>query len=101
MNRADSQMALGVLEFTQSKKTTLKRVTLLGTKIAPFKGIFGLVIFLFARWDTLVPWRGPSQDLSSLAWAVATARAKDSAAVALLRQADVMSLDVRKALLFV
>lgn len=29
------------------------------------------------------------QDLSSLAWAVATARAKDSAAVALLRQAFV------------
>ena len=30
--------------------------TLLGTNISPFKGLFEM-IFLFPRWDMLVPWR--------------------------------------------
>lgn len=85
--------------FTESRKTTLKRATLLGSNIAPLKGRDD---FPFRQGEYVSSLEGKAhQDLSSLAWAVATARAKDSAAVALLRQADDMSLDVRKAPLFV
>ena len=81
--------------FTESRKTTLKRATLLGSNIAPLKGRDD---FPFLQGEYVSSLEGKAhQDLSSLAWAVATARAKDSAAVALLRQADDMFLNVRKA----
>ena len=37
-------------------KRAMQKSTLLGTNISPFKGILKM-IFLFPRWDMLVPWR--------------------------------------------
>ena len=43
-----------------------KTPTLLGTNISPFKGILKM-IFLFPRWDMLIPWRVPSWSLTAKA----------------------------------
>ena len=43
-------------EWTEPDKDSIEKTTLQGTNISPKNGILKM-IFLFPRWDMLVPWR--------------------------------------------